>query len=193
MNYFILAGGALGLVLFYPLCMKILRKESVQNPFTYFLWSSLDAVSAGSTYLEGGKYLQATLYAAGGMITFFCILRAKGPIKWTKFETLIALLAIFCIEVWILNDNMVAAIASLCALTIASIPQIVDTWKQPKDTPTLIYFGYTLSGLLATLGGKEVSVVEIGYPFLGFLVCSTITVFSLREFPIRKTWQKMRA
>lgn len=181
MNIFVLAGGALGILLIIPFCNQVLKKEIVQNPLTFFLWGLLDIVSAGSTYLEGGNYLQATLFAVCAFLATACILYAGGPMKWTEFETLISLLVIFCATVWVFNSNIVGATASLVALAIASVPQIKDTWEKPERTPTLIYFGYALSSLLATFGGKEISIMEIGYPFLGFIESVLIALLSLRK------------
>ena len=170
-NYLISLGGTIGLFLTIPLCVQILRKESEQNPLTIFLWSMLDSVAAGSIYLEGGNYIQAVCLSASGLIVVTCILKTDGLKKWIKrwseFETLVSLLVVFCITVWVSSGNVMAALASISALMIASIPQTLDTIKKPDTTPTIIYIGYTVSNFLATLGGNEISIVEIGYPFSG--------------------------
>jgi hypothetical protein len=181
MNNLVLLGGILGLYLFYPLCKSILKKECTQNPLTFFLWSALDGISAVATFLEGGNYLQATLFCVGGLITMSCTLIAGNKLKWTKFESMVTGLVIVCIAVWMKTDNTTAALASILALCIASVPQIKDTWAKPADTPTLVYFGYVMSNALATFGGKEISVIEIGYPLSGMLVCLAIYSFSLRK------------
>ena len=181
MNNLVLLGGILGFALFYPLCKQILKKKVVQNPLTFFLWSLLDGISAGAMFLEGGNYLQAMLFCIGGIVVVFCTISAKNPFKWTWFESFIAISVLICICVWIQTDNTTAAIVSLTALCIASVPQIKDAWNMPEKMPTLIYFGYTVSHVFAMLGGKEISIIEIGYPFLGFVVCFTVFLFSLQK------------
>lgn len=181
MNSFVLLGGMLGLYLFYPLCKSVLEKVSVQNPLTFFLWSLLDGISAGATYLEGGNYLQATLFYIGGLSVTVCTLIAGNRLVWTKFESMVTGLVFLCIGIWFTTSNIIAALVSILSLTIASIPQICDTWKKPSQTPSLIYFGYTVSNILAVIGGKEISIVEIGYSLSGFLICSIIFLFSLRK------------
>lgn len=184
MNIFVLLGGMLGLYLFYPLCKSVLEKVSVQNPLTFFLWSLLDGISAGATYLEGGNYLQATLFCLGGLAVTTCTLIAGNRLVWTKFESLITGLVFLCIGIWLTTSNTVAALFCIFSLIIASVPQIKDTWQNPSKTPSLIYFGYIVSNALAVIGGKEISIVEIGYPLSGVLICSTIFFFSLRKVEI---------
>lgn len=176
-----MVGGIIGLSVFIPLCIKILKKESIQNPLTYLLWSVLDAIFAGAALLENGNYIQAMLFATCGLITMGCILYVGGRPKWTWFENQITFMAALCMVIWFFTTNTIAATASICALMIASVPQIVDTWRKPKGTPTKIYFWFTISNILATFGGKEVSVIEIGYPLSGFVVCLIITLFSIRK------------
>lgn len=181
MNIFVLLGGMLGLYLFYPLCKSVLEKVSVQNPLTFFLWSLLDGISAGATYLEGGNYLQATLFCLGGLAVTICTLIAGNRLVWTKFESLVTGLVFLCISIWLTTSNIVAALFCILSLTIASVPQVFDTWRIPNKTPSLIYFGYVVSNMLAVMGGKEISIIEIGYPLSGFLICSIIFLFSLRK------------
>lgn len=182
MEYLTIIGGVIGFLLFFPLCKKILNKTVTQNPLTFFLWALLDVIFAYAAYCEDGNYLQPVIFAVGGFITVGCIVRAKGILKWTWFESLVTAMAFLCIVIWQhTGSNVVAATASLVALIIASIPQVLDTWENPKKTPTLIYAGYVVSSLLATLGGKEISVVEIGYQFSGFVLSLIITCFSLRK------------
>lgn len=181
MNNMVLLGGAIGLYLFYPLCKSILKRECAQNPLTLFLWSTLDAISAGSTYLEDGNYLLALLFCLGGLTAASCTIIAGSKPMWTRFEGLVTILVIVCIGIWVTTDNTTAAFASVVALCIASIPQINDTLEKPSDTPTLIYFGYMMSNSFATLGGKEFSIIEIGHPLSGVIICFLIFSFSLRK------------
>lgn len=179
MSYLTITGGILGFILFFPLCKSIINKTVTQNPLTFFLWALLDVIFAYAAYCEDGNYLQPTIFALGGFITVGCIVWSNGVMRWTWFESLITILAMLCIIIWQqTGNNVLAATASLVALIIASTPQIIETWENPKKTPTLIYVGYTLSSLLATLGGKEMSVVEVGYQFSGFLLSLMISLFS---------------
>lgn len=181
MNWFVLCGGALGLYLFYPLGRGIIEKKFAQNPLTFALWSMLDGIAAGAALLADGNWLQAFLFMIGGLAILTCTVVAKNPLNWTWFENLILALVILSVGIWVSTTNELAVLASVIALTIASVPQIVDTWRNPIKTPSVIYFGYVVSNLLATLGGKEFSVVEVAYPVGGFVICAIIFVFSLRK------------
>lgn len=190
MHNFTIIGGALGLLLFLPLCISILTKKSVQNLLTFFLWTLIDVITFVATYMEGGNYLQALMYATGGATTVTCILYAGNKPKWTGFETLITVLVIISIMVWRHTTNTAAVIATICALVISSVPQIVDTWQNPKATPTLLYLGMTISNLLAALGGKEFSVVEVGYQLAGAFVCGIVFILCVWDKikPSAKFW-----
>jgi len=184
MNPFVVVGGVIGLLMFYPLCKSILDKgpnRSVQNPLTFLLWSTLDGINSGASYMEGGNWLLSALYCLGGWFVVGSIIKAKDPFKWTRFETKVTTMAVFCIIIWVSTTNTLAALASIVALCIASVPQVRDTWDQPDKTPTLIYVGYTIAGFISALGGKEFSIVEVGYPVSSFLICVIIVALSVRK------------
>lgn len=181
MNWSVTIGGALGLLLFLPLCIGILRKQISQNPLTFLLWSLLDGIAAMASWLEGGNYLQALLFCLGGLAVLACILTSDGRFVWGRFEMFIIALVVICMIIWRTAGNTMAVLASVTALFIASIPQMKDAWFKPKEIPTWIYFGYMVSNLLAALGGKEISIVEISYPASGLLACTIIWALSLRK------------
>jgi hypothetical protein len=166
-----------------PLCVQILRKKAEQNPLTILLWSTLDGIAAGSIYLEGGNYLQAICLSVSGLIVVYCILKTTGIRKlgWEKTDTLTTLLVVFCVTVWVYSGSLYAALASSCAIVLAGIPQVIDTKEKPDTTPTMIYIGYTASNLLAVFGGKDFSVVEVGYQLAAFITCIIVTYFSIRK------------
>ncbi len=71
-------------------------------------------------------------------------------------------------------------ISSIVSLTIASIPQVIDTFKQPKNTPSLIYVVFCLANLVSLLGAKSFALEQILYAGSALMICATITLLSLR-------------
>jgi hypothetical protein len=178
-NYLVACGGAIGILMFFPLCEQIWKKTIVQNPLTFLLWSTLDAISAWAT--KDGNYLQAMLYAIGGFLVVACILYAgRSSVQWGKqwepFHTKVSLLVVACLVVWYFTDETYAALATACALAIAGLPQVRDTWREPSKTPADIYMGYMLGAFLAILGGKGFSIIESGYSVSSLIICSAIVI-----------------
>ncbi len=169
-----------------PLCYGIISKKIVQNPLTYLLWGVLDSVAVFAAYGDQGNYQLAATLALLSVIAVSFIVIAAGGLKrslqkWTWVEYLVSFLAALSIGTLIFSSNKNAAWLAITSLVIASIPQMVSTWKNPKDTPSKIYFGFMFANLFSALGGKSFSVNEIGYGASGLLITTIIFLFSLKK------------
>lgn len=185
MNAWTWSGSILAILAYFPLWRQILKKKVSQNFFTWILWCALDAITTVSIlFQKGGFYLPAT-YTIGGLITVLCIIKAKNLASWTRFETFVLFLVFASMVVWYFSESKMAIIASTVANIIASLPQITDAWKKPREMPLLIYTTYFIGNILCTVGGKSWSVEERLYPAACVALCLTMVLFTARRF-----WQK---
>jgi len=187
MSSLILAGTALALVLYIPLCKQISTGNVKQNLATWILWSILDGIAAGTLIIQHGNFLLPAAYTLGGATTVLCILISTKKTGWTWFESFITLLVIICLIVWASSGAKTATIASSLALVLAGVPQLIESYRKPWDTPVLIYIGYTTANILSVLGGKDWSVEERFYPSSASIYCLVVSIVALRKVWIKPT------
>ena len=169
-------------VLTYILLIKGLLKEKMEQSFaTWLLWMLLDGIATLSIIFQHGNWALVTLYTMGGL-TVSCILLYKKQFSWTWFETMVASLVAICLVVWYFSGSWMATIASTTAMAISSVPQFLESWRNPaKAGKPIVWGGYTLANILAFFGGKDWSIEERFYPGVCIVLCTVLTILALRR------------
>ena len=190
MNALTLAGSALALLTYFPLWKQIRSGSVKQNLLTWALWSTLDAVIAGTIIVQKGSFLLPVVYALGGSMTVFFIARSRSKARWTWFESMVSFLVLASMVIWYVSGSKVATVASTVAMLIAGIPQIADAWKKPKDMPLMAYSSYFVANCLSTAGGKNWSIEERFYPVSAGAFCLLIPVLAAWRVFVRPSTQR---
>jgi len=177
-----LIAGVVGILIHIPLLIGVWSGKIHQSFTSYALWSALDFIAAYSIYLQGGNFWLPFLYAIGAGSTSISLL-IKKYFSWSKVDSIVVILVIICVVIQYQIGPFSAMIASVLSLTIASVPQAIDTYKNPKNTPTLIYVVFSLASLISLLGAKSFALEQTLYATSALVCCVTITLFSLRKNP----------
>jgi hypothetical protein len=175
-----LIGGILGLLIHIPLLHGIWSEKVKQSFATYGLWSILDLIAAYSIYSQNGNFWLPLLYGIGAGLASISLLFKKS-FSWGWIEWLVLTLVFLCILIQYQSGSFYSMIASVASLSIASIPQIIDTYKNPKNTPTIIYSIFCLANLLSLLGANSFKLEQILYASSALILCSIITILSMRK------------
>lgn len=171
----------LALALYTPLCMQILKGTAKQNLATWALWTVLDGIAAASLVVQHGNYLVVAAYTLGSAVVAMCILRSRN-FAWTYLETLVSVLVILSVIGWAVAGPLYATVLSVAGLVLASIPQLVDSYRKPQDMPLGIYLGYGVANLLSLLAGKDWSIAERLYPGSALIMTLLMCACGLRKF-----------
>jgi hypothetical protein len=181
-NVFIWVSAIIAILGYIPLCLSIRSGSAKQNLLTWALWCSLDGIVAATLIAQAGNFLLAAAYTIGSGVTTVFIFRAGDHASWTKFHAMVVGLVVASMAVWYFSGSRMATIAGTIAMIIAGVPQFIDAWEKPKESPTLIYSAYVAANCLAIAGGKNWSVEERFYPVSAGIFCLLITLVSLRKF-----------
>lgn len=181
MNTWQLVSFVLAIALYIPLGIKILKGTVVQNFATFILWALLDTIAGLSLYDQGGNYQLPFAYVSGCALVIGCILKAR-TFSWTSFETKVSFLVLMSIIAWMVSGPYMATIFSTTGVVLAGIPQVKDSWKNPEQSPLLLYIGYSTANLLSTIGGKSWTVEERMYSFSCFLLTLVIVGATSRKY-----------
>ncbi len=176
MNTYALIGAVIAVLAYIPLTVNVWQRKITQNFATYALWGALDTIAAATIFLTNGNFLLPAMYSILSFSVLVAILRAR-TFSWTWFETLTSALVIVCIIIWAVSGDRAATIASAIAVAIASIPQLVDFWKKPREAPLLTYVAFTAANGISILAGKDWSVEERFYPTV-CTIATTLFIFA---------------
>lgn len=162
MNAFALMGAAIAALAYLPLIIGTWRKQTELNFGTYLLWSALNAITTLPTVLAGGNYLLSAIYLACSLAVLAGIIKTGG-FKWTRVETATTWLVLVCLLIWALGGGRAAIVASTLGVVLASIPQLVDFWKQPSTVPVKVFVLFTIANGLSIFGGNAWTIEERFY------------------------------
>ncbi len=175
-----LLSGLIGIVAYALLIRALLRTSTEQSFAAFLLWAMLDLIATITTIIAGGNYWLALANAIGSTV-ITCLLIYKKQVTWSWVETMSSVLVVICLIVWYTAGERAGIIASSIAVVIASVPQMVDTWRKPEATPLVVYLVFLAANITALVGGKAWTIEERFYACSGIFLCSVILLFSLRK------------
>ncbi len=180
MEYLQQAGAIVGLIAYLFLVIALVRNHTQQSFTAFLLWALLDSIATITTILESGNYWLALSNAIGStLITVLLII--KKQVSWSWVESMTALLVVICLVIWYTTGEQAGIVASSLAVVMASIPQMVDTYKKPEATPTLIYIIFLAANVLSLIGGMSWTIEQRFYQCCSIFLCLVIIGFSLRK------------
>ncbi len=175
-----LLGGIVGVVIHIPLLFAIWKGTVRQSFASYGLWSVLDIIAAYAIFAQGGNFWLPLLFGICAGLTSFSLL-CKKCFQWGHMEWLVLGLVLVCVCVQYTAGNFWAMIASVAALTIASVPQFINTYQKPDETSSFVYAVFSLASFLSLLGAKSLELEQVLYSGFALLNCGIIFLLSLRK------------
>lgn len=185
MNIFQLLIILTGIIPYILLSVGIIYGTIRQSFASWVLWLALDIIVLVGLVGRDGNILLFSVFAFGTLIVAL-LLGATNQFSWGKFETSIAVLVSFCAMVLLLSGQYWAIIITTVALNIAGVPQLVETFKYPKSTPTLPYILLGVSSFLSVWGAQGWTVEQRLPQMSSMIYCFIVVALSLRPQSIQK-------
>lgn len=180
MEYLQPLSGGIGILAYILLIAALLRAKTEQSFAAFFLWALLDCIATVTTILEHGNYWLALSNVIGTTVITLLLIY-KGQVSWSWIESLTALLVVVCLVIWYISGEQAGIIASSLAVVIASIPQMVDTYKKPEATPTHIYLVFLTANIVSFIAGSGWAIEERFYQGCGIFLCAMIMGLSMQK------------
>lgn len=177
---FQLIAGIVGITAYIPLITGIIKSKIEQSFAAFLLWAMIDTIASITTILEKGNYWLPLANTAGSSIIAL-LLAIKKQVSWTWVETMTTVLVVVCLLIWYTAGETAGIISSSLAVVIASIPQMVATYRSPSTTPTMPYIIFLIANILSFLAGKSWTIEERFYAGCSIFLCAVIVLFSLRR------------
>lgn len=158
-----------------------INKPDMEQSFAAFLlWGMLDTIAMITSIFEQGNFWLPLSNSLGASLVAILLI-VKKQVVWTWVESLTAFLVVACLIVWSAAGERAGLIASTIAVLIASVPQMIDTYKRPQATPATAYAVFLLADVLSIFAGKGWTIEERFYPVIGALLSVVILLFSLKK------------
>lgn len=180
MEYLQPLSGAIGILAYLLLIVALLRANTEQSFAAFLLWALLDGIATITIILEHGNYWLALANAIGSSIITLLLIYKK-QVSWSWIESMTALLVLVCLVIWYTAGEQAGIIASSLAVVMASIPQMVDTYRKPEATPRGVYLVFLTANTLALIAGNAWTIEERFYAGCSIFLCGVIVVCSFRS------------
>ncbi|HVU09366.1 MAG TPA: hypothetical protein VHG89_12560 [Verrucomicrobiae bacterium] len=179
---FRIAGGVGTLAMFIPMAVEIVKRAGAGQSFaTWLLWAMLDTILAASTIVRNGNFLLPLGYAVGGWLLTGLLL-VKGGFRWGRLDSVILGFVFVCLVSWKLGSAKTAIIFTTLATVLATIPGLVELWRNPQRTIGNIWAGYALTNAFSFFGGTAMTVEERFSPAVFTMLALLMVAVSRREY-----------
>ncbi len=157
-------------------------KETDQN-FVFWGFSILiDALTLITTRETGGTNLILNIVYLAGSISMTLILLRKKKMAFGWPEIFVGVLTPICLFIWLkTGDDEIGMIAFTTAVCLAYFPQIVDTFREPKQTPRGIFFVFLLAEIFSLFSADDWSVKNCYYSFGNLFCGATVVLLTFRK------------
>ena len=169
-----------GIVPYILLVRGIIKGNDKVSFATWLLWLALDCIMLREIIVQNGNPLLYTVFTIGTFIVAVTLI-VKKQFSWGEFESFISALVAVCIVVHFASGPYIATIATATALSIAGIPQIVKTYRNPSYTPTVVYLLFAISSFVSVTQNNIWTVPEKLPPINSMIFCVIVTLLSLRK------------
>ncbi len=186
-----LVGAAATIVMFVllvPYIRSILKEDTRPNPVSWFGWTLLYGIAAVAQASQGFDWslaIPAIGTVSTGVVGFVAL--RTGKAMWTKIDRFSITVAILAIVLWVITkEPLTALVLSIIADLAVSLPTLYKTYTQPFSEPWLLWVIYSTAVALELLATTHLTIYNLLVPVYSFGVDVLITLFSLRQFLIKR-------
>lgn len=165
----------------YPYMLAIYKRE-LKRPVvsTWILWLGIGTLLFVTSFQAGAHWGTTLLPILMGVINpaiiVFLSLR-HGEYKWGKLDTVCVVVCVATVVMWQTTQSpTIGILGGVLADVIAAIPQVIKSWKDPKDEPLFPWAMFSLASALNIFAIQEWSVQYWLFPVYMTLMSSVIVL-----------------
>jgi hypothetical protein len=174
------AAGAIGIIAYLVLVTGLIKTKAEQSFAAFLLWALLDLIATITSVLSDGNYWLPMSNAIGSSV-IAVLLIVKKQVSWSRIESMTVILVIICLIVWYADGDRAGIIASSLAVVLASVPQMVETYRKPEATPVSAYLVFLFANVISFSAGESWTIEERFYAGCSIFLCLVIVIFALRK------------
>ncbi len=177
---FVFLGFAIALIGLFSYLKDTIQGKVQPNRVTWFLWA-LAPLIAFTAQIQEGVGLEAVLTFSVGfnplLVFLASFLNKKAQWKLTKFDFICGGLSILGLILWfITKDPIMAIVFAILADTLAALPTVVKSWKEPETENYWPFLTAIINSGIALLIVKDWNFATAGFTIYIFSLCVLLTV-----------------
>lgn len=144
----------------YPYMLAIYKRE-LERPVvsTWILWLGIGMLLFVTSFQAGAHWGTTLLPILMGVINPAIIVFLSiryGEYKWSRLDTVCVVVCVVTVIVWQTTQSPVLGIlGGVLADMIAATPQVIKSWKDPKDEPVFPWAMFSFASALNILAVEE--------------------------------------
>jgi hypothetical protein len=174
----------------YPY-MRAIYKRELERPVvsSWILWLGIGTLLFITSYQAGADWESTLGPILMGVINpaIIVVLSVKyGQYQWTKFDTACVAVCVVTVIVWQTTQSpLLGIVGGVIADAIAATPQILKSWKDPKDEPVFPWAMFAFASALNILAVKAWTLEHWLFPVY-MTVGSTLIVLPLIMYRFKR-------
>ena len=141
--------------------MRAIYKRELERPVvsTWVLWLGIGILLFVTSFQAGAHWGTTLLPILMGVINPAIIVFLSiryGEYKWSKLDTVCVVICVVTVIIWQTTQSPVLGIlGGVLADMIAATPQLIKSWKDPKDEPVFPWAMFSFASALNILAVEE--------------------------------------
>jgi hypothetical protein len=156
----------------------IVRGTTKPDIASWITWALITSIATAAEFASGATYtaIFTGVNALGLIIIVFLGLR-YGIAKYSRFDIVCQSTALIgFILWWVLNDPIIAIIASVSIDFTGSLPTIRHSWLRPQEESWAAYVISALGSAFSIASLSSYSLASLAYPVYIMLICALIAM-----------------
>ena len=179
-------GGLLVLFAFVPYIRSILKRKTVPNVVTWWVWTFATGVLV-VVYLQSSEpsgwtiFLPIVYFFGQGIVALLSL--TYGVKEWTRFDVICLIGGVLSIGLWyVFHSPIPALIANIAGDFFGALPTIRKTYAHPESEDAVAWTLGSLGALATLLAIENVSLFVVIFPLYMFLASGLTAVLALRTY-----------
>jgi hypothetical protein len=189
---FVLLGAAINLLGSSRYVIDTLRGKAKPNRVSWILWA-LAPLIAFAAEIHQGVGLQSLMTFMVGfgplMVVIASFVNRKAVWKLTAFDLICGALSLVGLTLWLITRHgNIAILFSIIADTLASIPTVVKSYREPETESHYVFRNGALSAAITILTIKNWTFANYGFPAYILSIC--LLLYILIRFKLGEKFQQ---
>ncbi len=155
---------------------SVLASNAQPTISSWISWWLMDIAILAGIIAAGEMAWQMVAYIVGVVFVIGASVYKGAVVGWTRLDSVCLAIVIVAIGLWVISgDPNIAIVLSLVAITIGTIPMVVNIWRHPAREPLVPWFFFLAGGIFGVLAIPVWNIAAALTP-VWFLVLGVLNV-----------------
>ena len=185
LQYLVVLGALVQLVGVLTYIRGTLRGVTKPNRVTWLLWGVIPIIATVASLSDGVRWAALPVFMAGfGPLVVFAFSFVNSNAYWKlgRLDYVCGLFSLGAIILWVLTKSpAIAIVLSIIADTLAAIPTLVKSWREPETEKIGPFVAGFASQLTAIAAFRLFTFSEIAFPLYLLVINAALVLVIKRE------------